>query len=144
MRVLLAKSACPLVQIALNGLQHHVQIAGQIGERNRQLFSGIPADRRDLTGRDVTRADLPHEAREVLARIATGGPFPFDRDGIAFGNREQQLPSAPRGYYHEYTVPTPGVKTRGARRVICGGARQTPEVCYYTSDHYRTFRRIRE
>jgi ribonuclease T1 len=94
--------------------------------------------------RDVTRADLPHEAREVLARIAAGGPFPFDRDGIAFGNREQQLPSAPRGYYHEYTVPTPGVKTRGARRVICGGARQTPEVCYYTSDHYRTFRRIRE
>jgi ribonuclease T1 len=94
--------------------------------------------------RDVAVGDLPREAHEVLARIAAGGPFPFDRDGITFGNRERQLPSAPHGYYHEYTVPTPGAKTRGARRIICGGARKAPEICYYTSDHYRTFRRIRE
>ena len=61
-----------------------------------------------------------------------------------FGNRERRLPPQSRGYYHEYTVPTPGVKTRGARRIICGGPRTTPHVCYYTSDHYETFRRIRE
>jgi ribonuclease T1 len=94
--------------------------------------------------RDVAIGELPHEAHEVMGRIAAGGPFPFDRDGMTFGNRERQLPSAPHGYYHEYTVPTPGAKTRGARRIICGGARKMPEVCYYTSDHYRTFRRIRE
>jgi ribonuclease T1 len=94
--------------------------------------------------RDVAIGELPREAHEVLERISAGGPFPFDRDGITFGNRERQLPNAPRGYYHEYTVPTPGAKTRGARRIICGGARKKPEVCYYTSDHYRTFRRIRE
>jgi ribonuclease T1 len=94
--------------------------------------------------RAVAVGDLPQEAHEVLARISAGGPFPLDRDGITFGNRERQLPSAPRGYYHEYTVPTLGATTRGARRIICGGARKAPEICYYTSDHYRTFRRIRE
>ena len=87
---------------------------------------------------------LPPEARETLAQIHRGGPFRYDRDGIAFGNRERLLPSKPRGYYREYTVPTPGVKTRGARRIICGGPPQTPDACWYTADHYQSFRRIRE
>jgi ribonuclease T1 len=87
---------------------------------------------------------LPHEAREVLAQIRAGGPFRFERDGVTFGNRERSLPSRHRGYYHEYTVVTPGVRTRGARRIVCGGPRTAPEVCYYTDDHYQTFRRIRE
>ena len=108
------------------------------------LCGGAAARSSSQDLRDVTQAELPREAREALARVFAGGPFPFDRDGITFGNRERQLPSAPRGYYHEYTVPTPGAKTRGTRRIICGGARKAPEVCYYTSDHYRTFRRIRE
>ena len=94
--------------------------------------------------RDVAIGELPHEAHEVLRQISAGGPFPFDRDGITVVNREHQLPNAPHGYYHEYTVPTPGAKNRGAHRIICGGTRNRPEVCYYTSDHYRTFRRIRE
>jgi ribonuclease T1 len=93
---------------------------------------------------EVDVAALPPEARELLAHIRAGGPFRYERDGIAFGNREHALPPRRRGYYHEYTVPTPGERTRGARRIVCGGPRKAPEVCYYTSDHYATFRRIRE
>ncbi|HET8876305.1 MAG TPA: ribonuclease domain-containing protein [Casimicrobiaceae bacterium] len=93
---------------------------------------------------DIEAAALPREARDVLALIHAGGPFRYERDGVTFGNRERSLPPRRRGYYHEYTVATPGVRTRGARRIVCGGARATPEVCYYSDDHYATFRRIRE
>jgi ribonuclease T1 len=89
-------------------------------------------------------AKLPAEARVVLDRVRAGGPFPYERDGVTFGNRERLLPDRQRGYYHEYTVTTPGVRTRGARRIVCGGPRKAPEVCYYTDDHYASFRRIRE
>jgi len=92
----------------------------------------------------VTLAALPAEAQSVYALIHKGGPFHYDRDGIAFGNREQLLPAKPRGYYHEYTVHTPGTKSRGARRIICGGPARAPDTCYYTDDHYRSFRRISE
>jgi ribonuclease T1 len=92
---------------------------------------------------EVALADLPPEARDVYARVGKGGPFPYDRDGIAFGNREQLLPSKPRDYYREYTVRTPGVKGRGGRRLVCGGAPRIPDACYYTADHYRSFRKIR-
>jgi ribonuclease T1 len=93
---------------------------------------------------DIAVSTLPAEGRDVLARIKSGGPFRFDRDGVVFGNREHQLPERKRGYYHEYTVPTPGAKNRGARRIVCGGAKSAPDACYYTGDHYRTFARIRE
>jgi len=93
---------------------------------------------------EITTAELPHEALEVLARIQRGGPFRYERDGVVFGNRERILPLQARDYYHEYTVLTPGERTRGARRIICGGPRTTPDACYYTDDHYRSFRRIRE
>lgn len=89
-------------------------------------------------------ADLPKEARAVHAAIRTGGPFRYDRDGVEFGNLEKALPVKPRGYYHEYTVPTPGSKTRGARRIVCGGPKTAPDVCYYSGDHYQSFRRIRD
>jgi len=92
---------------------------------------------------EVALADLPTEAREVYALIRSGGPFRHDRDGVVFGNREKLLPARPRGYYHEYTVRTPGVKSRGARRLICGGPKTDPDACYYTDDHYQSFRRIR-
>lgn len=81
---------------------------------------------------------LPPEARDTLALIARGGPFPNRQDGTVFGNREGLLPAQPRGYYHEYTVNTPGLDYRGARRIITGG--NPPVVYYYTDDHYRTFR----
>jgi len=93
---------------------------------------------------EVALANLPAEARDVLLLIRAGGPFPYERDGVTFGNRERLLPAQRRGYYHEYTVTTPGAKNRGARRIICGGSRRTPDVCYYTDDHYASFRRIRE
>ena len=92
---------------------------------------------------DVALTTLPKEAQATLTLIARGGPFPYQRDGVVFGNREKRLPAQTRGYYHEYTVPTPGSKTRGARRIICGGDVQSIAECYYTSDHYQTFRRIR-
>jgi ribonuclease T1 len=92
----------------------------------------------------VAAQDLPSEAVTVLAQIRAGGPFRYDRDGVAFGNRERVLPAKARGYYHEYTVPTPGAKNRGARRIVCGGPPKRPDACYYSDDHYQTFRRIRE
>lgn len=89
--------------------------------------------------------ELPQEAQETLRLIQQGGPFPHARDGIVFNNFEQQLPGQPRGYYREYTVPTPGVKHRGARRIVCGGPQpQQPEGCWYTADHYKSFRKIAE
>ena len=93
---------------------------------------------------EIAIAKLPAEARDMLRLIRAGGPFAYERDGVTFGNREHLLPARRRGYYHEYTVATPGARNRGARRIICGGARQTPDVCYYTDDHYASFRRIRE
>jgi ribonuclease T1 len=87
--------------------------------------------------------DLPVEARQTYQLIHAGGPFPFSKDGVIFGNRERQLPSHARGYYREYTVVTPGSRDRGARRIVCGGQQPAaPDVCYYTQDHYASFRRI--
>ncbi|MDO8348176.1 MAG: ribonuclease domain-containing protein [Rugosibacter sp.] len=91
-------------------------------------------------GGSVGVAQLPPEARETLHLIDQGGPFSSRRDGIVFNNFERRLPSRPRGYYHEYTVPTPGSRTRGARRIITGG--DPPSEFHYTDDHYRSFRRI--
>lgn len=90
----------------------------------------------------VKVAELPPEARQTLALIRAGGPFPYDRDGIVFGNFEKRLPLEKRGFYREYTVPTPGERTRGARRLIAAG--QPPVLFYYTGDHYRSFRRVEE
>jgi guanyl-specific ribonuclease Sa len=83
---------------------------------------------------------LPGEAIATLAAIERGGPFPHDRDGSVFQNRERRLPDQARGYYREYTVETPGSRDRGARRIVSGG--DPPEIYYYTDDHYRTFRRV--
>jgi ribonuclease T1 len=91
----------------------------------------------------VALAELPPEARQVMQLIRQGGPFPYEKDGTVFANRERLLPPAKRGYYREYTVPTPGLKHRGARRIVCGGWTPTvPDACYYTADHYASFRRI--
>ena len=90
---------------------------------------------------DVLRiANLPPEARATLRLIQAGGPFPYARDGVFFHNRERLLPARPRNYYREYTVPTPDVAHRGARRIVAG---QSTEY-YYTQDHYRSFRQIIE
>ena len=87
-----------------------------------------------------SHAGLPPEAIETLALIQRGGPFPYRKDGTTFQNRERLLPAKPRGFYREYTVPTPGSRDRGARRIVAGG--NPPEVFYYTADHYSSFRQI--
>jgi ribonuclease T1 len=94
-------------------------------------------------GEVVALAALPAQAQHTYALIHQGGPFPYDKDGTVFGNRERLLPAKARGHYREYTVKTPGVRNRGARRIVCGGAKAAaPETCYYTSDHYSSFSRI--
>ena len=92
---------------------------------------------------EIATSELPAEGRRMLALIAARGPFPFDRDGVVFSNRERILPDRPRGYYHEYTVRTPGARNRGARRIVCGGEPGSTRDCYYYDDHYQSFRRIR-
>jgi ribonuclease T1 len=89
-------------------------------------------------------AELPSQGRETYQLIRVGGPFPFDKDGAVFGNRERQLPIEKRGFYREYTVKTPGSRDRGARRIVCGGPKTAPRACYYTADHYASFRMIVE
>ena len=101
----------------------------------------LPARDSALIQLRETRADgLPKEASDTLKLIKQGGPFPYPRDGAVFGNFERRLPLKERGYYREYTVPTPGSNNRGARRIIAG---RNGEY-YYTADHYKTFRRIKE
>ena len=87
-------------------------------------------------------ADLPQEAQDTLGLIDAAGPFPYDRDGVVFENREEILPDQDRGYYHEYTVETPGSTDRGARRIVTGGPQDAPTEYYWTDDHYRSFERI--
>lgn len=111
------------------------------------LSVAVPAQAREpkAAGAEVAVADLPKEARETLARIKAGGPFPYPaKDGTVFGNREKRLPAKERGYYREYTVPTPGARDRGARRIVAGGEVKSSGDYWYTDDHYNSFRRIRE
>lgn len=98
---------------------------------------------------EIESTALPREGRTVLAAVRKGGPFAYSKDGSTFGNFEGNLPKKRRGYYREFTVETPGARNRGARRIVCGGestdwGRNAPSACYYTDDHYATFRRIRE
>lgn len=98
--------------------------------------SGTPGWAKGM--KTVTEDKLPPEARRTLELIDKGGPFPYDKDGTVFGNHENRLPKQTRGYYHEYTVPTPGARTRGARRIITGNHAER----YYTGDHYQTFEAV--
>lgn len=108
------------------------------------LFSaGVSA--RDAAALAVVHVSaLPRQAQQVLVQIRQGGPFSYAKDGAVFGNYEQTLPRQKRRYYHEYTVKTPGVRSRGARRIVAGGDPQASGEYYYTEDHYASFRRITE
>jgi ribonuclease T1 len=108
------------------------------------LGLGLQADAAREKARDalphVALEELPPEARQTIRLIRGGGPFPYERDGSVFGNFERLLPHRERGYYRAYTVKTPGLAHRGARRIVAGRGGEL----YYTDDHYRTFRRVRE
>ena len=113
------------------------------------FFAGIAgsAQARSFLAQDtlatVSVTELPKQGQQVYALIGQGGPFAYDKDGVVFGNREEQLPKHKRGYYREYTVKSSGVRNRGAKRIVCGGLQvQSPDVCYYTEDHYSSFRKI--
>ena len=108
--------------------------------RNDNTQGQGPKQRVQFAIADITVKDLPPEARATLSLIEKGGPYPYPRDGAVFGNYERLLPLRNRGYYREYTVPTPGSNNRGARRIVAA----TGGEYYYTDDHYRSFRRIRE
>jgi ribonuclease T1 len=91
---------------------------------------------------DIALSELPLQGQQTHRLIYQGGPFPFDKDGVVFGNRERLLPLQKRGYYREYTVPTPGARDRGAKRIVCGGTATLPNACFYSADHYASFRKI--
>ncbi|MYZ11100.1 ribonuclease N [Streptomyces sp. SID2999] len=101
-----------------------------------QQSASVPAWARDMA--TVPESRLPAEARRTLALIDKGGPYPYARDGIVFGNFEGHLPKHQHGYYHEYTVPTPSSSGRGARRMVTGDGGEF----YYTDDHYNSFRAV--
>ena len=90
----------------------------------------------------IALSALPPQGQDIYQRIRQGGPFAFEKDGVVFGNRERLLPTNKRGYYREYTVKTPGARHRGTRRIVCGGPATVPDACYYTADHYASFRKI--
>ena len=117
-----------LLAAAITGLPAQ---AGSHSDRSRESSAGV-----------VNVAELPREGRATYELIRLGGPFPSGKDGAVFGNRERMLPRATRGFYREYTVPTPGSRDRGARRIVCGGPARAPDACYYTADHYASFRLI--
>lgn len=108
------------------------------------LFSAGVSARDAATLAVVQVSALPRQAQQVLVQIKQGGPFSYAKDGAVFGNYEKILPRQKRGYYHEYTVKTPGVRSRGARRIVAGGNPQVSGEYYYTEDHYASFRRITE
>lgn len=105
-------------------------------------LTGTAAQALDGQGPTISLAALPPPGVETYRSIQRGGPFPFEKDGVVFGNRERILPLQKRGYYREYTVKTPGSRNRGAQRIVCGGPATTPDACYYTADHYASFRMI--
>ncbi|WP_332742636.1 ribonuclease domain-containing protein [Hydrogenophaga sp.] len=97
----------------------------------------------DTNAAALAESGLPAQGRQVMELIRQGGPFRHEKDGTVFGNRERLLPSQRRGFYREYTVPTPGLSHRGAKRIVCGGLRpRMPDACYYTEDHYSSFKLI--
>ncbi|HAX22233.1 MAG TPA: ribonuclease N [Hydrogenophaga sp.] len=116
-----------------------VAISTFVVQARSPIFSSLPGS----AVASVAYSGLPVQGQEVMSQIRQGGPFRYEKDGTVFGNRERLLPGQKRGYYREYTVPTPGLNHRGARRIVCGGLKpRAPDGCYYTEDHYSSFRLI--
>ena len=131
-----ASISSPVSKFALTGV---LLVALTAGVQAREWFG----TRAGTTAQEtVALAELPVQGQRTYGAILNGGPFRHEKDGTVFGNRERLLPQERRGHYREYTVDTPGSRDRGARRIVCGGERTTPSDCWYTADHYASFRRI--
>lgn len=131
-----ASITSPVSKFALTGL---MLVALASGTQAREWFgnrTGQPVQE------SIALAELPVQGQRTYGAILNGGPFRHEKDGSVFGNRERLLPQERRGHYREYTVDTPGSRDRGARRIVCGGERVAPKACWYTADHYASFRRI--
>ncbi|MBU1357417.1 MAG: guanine-specific ribonuclease N1 and T1 [Gammaproteobacteria bacterium] len=135
-------AACASITLSVSkyALTGFLLLASATGIQARD-WQGRPSDRTVEAG-TISLQALPPQGQRTYEAILNGGPFRHEKDGSVFGNRERLLPRERRGYYREYTVDTPGSRDRGARRIVCGGERTPPAVCWYTSDHYSTFRRI--
>lgn len=116
--------------------------SGSGGQGSDQSAAATPGEdgTPDSSLDTIAESDLPEEGQDTLGLIRSDGPFPYDRDGVTFQNREGILPSRDSGYYREYTVPTPGSDDRGARRIVGGDDGDR----YYTDDHYESFQQIEE
>lgn len=123
-----------LLKLALTGLVSFAVALSSVALAKQQAVAPLDSV--------IELKQLPAEGRDTYLRIHSGGPFDHEKDGTVFGNRERILPPAKRGYYREYTVRTPGSRDRGARRIVCGGTPVTPDACFYTADHYASFRKI--
>jgi ribonuclease T1 len=110
------------------------------GAGAREWFAGSAATA--TSQESIALAELPAQGQRTYDAILNGGPFKHEKDGVVFGNRERLLPPERRGHYREYTVDTPGSRDRGAKRIVCGGERTAPTACWYTADHYASFKRI--
>lgn len=115
----------------------------QFDQRSPEVRKTNGAGSNQVGSGEIAFDALPREGQVVIRQIFSGGPFKYRKDGTVFQNREGRLPGKKRGYYREYTVKTPGEKTRGARRIVAGGPKSQPDVMYYTKDHYRSFLKIR-
>jgi ribonuclease T1 len=129
------------IKFALTSFLLTASLSGTALVQARQSSQDGPAESISAV---IFVADLPRQGRVTYELIRVGGPFPFEKDGMVFGNRERQLPAQRRGFYREYTVQTPGSRDRGARRIVCGGPARAPHACFYTADHYASFRKIVE
>lgn len=138
-----ASISSPVPKFALTGMLLVALSTGGVGVAAREWggWGGAGAGRPSQES-SIALAQLPAQGQQTYQAILQGGPFRHDKDGSVFGNRERQLPRERRGHYREYTVETPGARDRGARRIVCGGERRVPEACWYTADHYASFRRI--
>jgi ribonuclease T1 len=128
------------VKFALTCALFTAAMSGPLAQARSQADRPVDGSTRAV----IHVAELPPQGRATYELIRQGGPFPNGKDGAVFGNRERMLPRARRGFYREYTVPTPGSSDRGARRIVCGGPLKAPSTCYYTADHYASFRLIVE